>query len=111
VNAIHHFERLDLFIAEARRLLRPGGTLAVIGMDPHHGRDHWCVYDYFPEAKVTDLARYPSSGKSLTRCFVSVSIELIAASLAVSHDATWWRCVRRSGAAKARLLADDLADR
>jgi ubiquinone/menaquinone biosynthesis C-methylase UbiE len=63
VNAVHHFERLDSFIAEARRVLRPGGTLAVIGMDPHHGRDHWCVYDYFPETRAADLHRYPSSGR------------------------------------------------
>jgi SAM-dependent methyltransferase len=63
VNAIHHFERIDRFIAEAKRLLRPDGTLAVIGMDPHHGLDYWCVYEYFPETKATDLGRYPSSGQ------------------------------------------------
>jgi len=63
VNAIHHFGRIDQFIVEARRLLRPGGYLSVIGMDPHHGRDRWCVYDYFPQTRATDLARYPSSGQ------------------------------------------------
>ena len=63
VNALHHFERPDEFISEARRLIRRGGTLAVIGMDPHHGHDHWCVYDYFPETKATDLVRYPSAGQ------------------------------------------------
>jgi ubiquinone/menaquinone biosynthesis C-methylase UbiE len=63
VNAIHHFERVDAFLAQARQLLRPSGILAVIGMDPHHGLDQWCVYDYFPETKQTDLARYPSSGQ------------------------------------------------
>lgn len=63
LNAVHHFARLESFITEARRLLRPGGTLAVIGMDPHHGRDQWCVYDFFPETKLIDLNRYPSSGR------------------------------------------------
>jgi ubiquinone/menaquinone biosynthesis C-methylase UbiE len=63
VNAIHHFEEVDAFIAEARRLLRPGGALATFGMDPHHGRDSWYVYDFFPETRAIDLARYPSSGK------------------------------------------------
>jgi SAM-dependent methyltransferase len=62
LNAVHHFPRLDLFVAEARRLLRRGGVLAVIGMDPHHGRDEWCVYDYFPETRAIDLDRFPSSG-------------------------------------------------
>lgn len=65
VDAIHHFGRTEQFIAEARRLLRAGGTLAAIGMDPHHGRDYWCVYDYFPETKATDRARYPSSGQMI----------------------------------------------
>jgi ubiquinone/menaquinone biosynthesis C-methylase UbiE len=63
VNAIHHFEQFEEFIAEAKRLLRPAGTLVVIGMDPHHGHDRWCVYDYFPETRAADLARYPSSGQ------------------------------------------------
>ncbi|WP_425163755.1 class I SAM-dependent methyltransferase, partial [Candidatus Binatus sp.] len=63
INAIHHFERVDEFVAGARRLLRPGGSLAIFGMDPHHGGDSWCVYDFFPETRTIDLARYPSSGK------------------------------------------------
>ncbi|HKV53877.1 MAG TPA: class I SAM-dependent methyltransferase [Candidatus Binataceae bacterium] len=63
VNALHHFGEIESFIKEARRLLRAGGVLAIIGMDPHHGRDSWCVYDYFPETKATDLRRYPSSGQ------------------------------------------------
>lgn len=62
VNALHHFRRFGDFIIEARRVLRPGGALAIFGMDPHHGRDSWCVYDYFPETRAIDLARYPSSG-------------------------------------------------
>jgi ubiquinone/menaquinone biosynthesis C-methylase UbiE len=63
VNAIHHFEEIDDFVMEARRLLGPGGALTIIGMDPHHGHDYWCIYDYFPATKATDLARYPSSGQ------------------------------------------------
>lgn len=63
VNAIHHFEQIDDFIGEARRVLKPGGILATIGMDPHHGHDRWCVYDYFPETRAIDLARYPSTGR------------------------------------------------
>jgi SAM-dependent methyltransferase len=62
VNALHHFPRPQQFIAEARRLLRPGGALAVIGMDPRAGRLRWYVYDYFPETLPADLERFPSSG-------------------------------------------------
>jgi SAM-dependent methyltransferase len=62
INAVHHFASFPRFVAEARRMLCPGGTLAVFGMDPHRGRDSWCVYDYFPDTKKTDLARFPSTG-------------------------------------------------
>ncbi len=61
VNALHHFGPFENFIIESRRVLRPGGMLANFGMDPHHGRDAWCLYDYFPETRAIDLARYPSS--------------------------------------------------
>lgn len=59
VNALHHFGGPRSFIAEARRLLRPNGRLAVIGMDPHAGRDDWYVYHYFPGTYEVDLARFP----------------------------------------------------
>jgi ubiquinone/menaquinone biosynthesis C-methylase UbiE len=63
VNAIHHFGRPAEFVREARRLLKPGGTLASIALDPHHGRDRWYVYDYFPETLEIDRERYPSAGQ------------------------------------------------
>jgi len=60
VNAIHHFSRARAFISEARRLLRPGGRLAVIGMDPHRRRKSWYVYRYFEGVYETDVRRFPS---------------------------------------------------
>jgi ubiquinone/menaquinone biosynthesis C-methylase UbiE len=60
VNAIHHFDRPRDFIGEACRLLRPGGRLAVIGMDPHGHRETWYVYRYFEGVYETDLRRFPS---------------------------------------------------
>lgn len=62
VNAIHHFQRRRDFVFEARRLLRPGGTLAVVGMDPRAHRHRWYIYDYFPGTYETDLDRFPSWG-------------------------------------------------
>jgi SAM-dependent methyltransferase len=62
VNAIHHFQQQAGFVAEARRVLRPGGVLAVIGMDPQAHRDRWYLYDYFAGTYETDLARFPSWG-------------------------------------------------
>jgi len=65
VNAFHHFPQPHVFICEARRLLRPGGALAIIGMDPHCRRDRWYIYDYFAGTQATDLHRFSSGGAVL----------------------------------------------
>ena len=58
INALHHFSSREQFFGEARRMLRPGGALMTIGLDPHSGRDSWWVYDYFPETAAIDRARF-----------------------------------------------------
>ena len=58
VNALHHFADRARFFAEARRVLRPGGGLLTIGMDPHTDRDEWWVYDYFEETRAIDRSRF-----------------------------------------------------
>jgi ubiquinone/menaquinone biosynthesis C-methylase UbiE len=65
VNAIHHFDDPRVFVSEARRLLRPGGALVVIGMDPHGRLDHYYHYQYFDGAYETDVSRCPSWGTIL----------------------------------------------
>ena len=60
VNAIHHMDGQQTFIQEARRVLKDGGALAIIGMDPHQQRETWYVYEYFEGVYETDLARFPS---------------------------------------------------
>jgi ubiquinone/menaquinone biosynthesis C-methylase UbiE len=59
VNALHHFGDKQGFIEQARRLLRPGGTLTVIGMDVASAIGHYFVYDSFPGAAEYDLSRFP----------------------------------------------------
>jgi SAM-dependent methyltransferase len=61
INAMHHFADKPAFVAEARRVVRKGGAILIIGLDPHVGIDQWWVYDYFPSARAPDLARYPST--------------------------------------------------
>lgn len=59
VNALHHFDGQRDFVSEARRLLRPGGALAVVGMDPHNSQTRFYLYHYFEGAYETDLVRFP----------------------------------------------------
>jgi len=65
VNAIHHFYAQKAFVSEAHRLLRRGGALAVVGMDPHGRQDSWYVYSFFAGTYETDLLRFPSWGMVL----------------------------------------------
>jgi ubiquinone/menaquinone biosynthesis C-methylase UbiE len=62
INAFHHFAEEAKFLTEARRALRPGGGLMVLGLDPHTGLDRWWVYEYFHETLNLDRQRYPSAG-------------------------------------------------
>jgi ubiquinone/menaquinone biosynthesis C-methylase UbiE len=63
INALHHFADTRRFMIEARRVLRPGGGLLIIGLDPHTGQDRWWIYDYFPSALRADLSRYPPTAE------------------------------------------------
>jgi SAM-dependent methyltransferase len=58
VNALHHFSNRERFFAAALRMLKPGGGLLTLGLDPHAARDQWWVYDFFPETHAIDLARF-----------------------------------------------------
>jgi len=59
VNAIHHFFEPKMFIIQTGRLLKAGGTLGIIGMNPHDNRNQWYIYDFFEGTLARDLTRFP----------------------------------------------------
>lgn len=59
VNVLHHLSEPRTFFGEARRILAPGGQLAIIGMDPHDMRNTWYVYEFFEGVYAHDLRRFP----------------------------------------------------
>ena len=61
INAFHHFTDQQRFLAEARRILYPGGGIMIVGLDPHTGLDRWWIYDYFPQVIEMSKRRYPST--------------------------------------------------
>jgi ubiquinone/menaquinone biosynthesis C-methylase UbiE len=65
VDAVHHFGDHRAFIAEAFRVLKPGGAFATIGHDPHNGTTNWYIYNYFDGVYDTDLRRYPAGSSVL----------------------------------------------
>jgi ubiquinone/menaquinone biosynthesis C-methylase UbiE len=63
VNAFHHFQHKERCVAEVKRVLRPGGQMMTIGLDPHTGTDRWYVYEYFAPAFDIDKQRYAASSQ------------------------------------------------
>jgi ubiquinone/menaquinone biosynthesis C-methylase UbiE len=63
INAFHHFRDRTCFLTEAHRVLRPGGGLLIVGLDPHSRPLKWWVYDHFEGTLATDQARYSASAE------------------------------------------------
>jgi SAM-dependent methyltransferase len=117
VNALHHFGDARRFLERTVTLLRPGGALVVIGLDPGTGRDRWYLYDYFPETLPLDLERYPAhaamrrwmTGLGLERVTTRAAqrIEGVQRGEAVFQDPI----LHRYGTSQLTLLDDDAFER
>ena len=59
VDVIHYIDDLPDFFAEARRVLRPGGTVVTVTDSPEDIRAR-SLSRYFPETVEVELRRYPA---------------------------------------------------
>jgi len=113
VNALHHFADRAAFCRETRRVLRQGGRLLTIGLDPHAGVDRWWIYDYFPSALAHDRRRYPSSqeicerlGKSGFADCATREVQHLPASMTVS-EAGRRGFLDRAGTSQLMVITDE----
>jgi ubiquinone/menaquinone biosynthesis C-methylase UbiE len=97
VNALHHFPDPSAFIFECRRVLRSGGGVLTIGLDPHTGADHWWVYDFFPAALQADRRRYPSTATIRDWLRTAGFRELVTEVAQHSSSQTSFRVAQREG--------------
>lgn len=60
VDVIHYIENLPIFFAEARRVLKPGGSL-LIATDSEEDLHNRSLTHFFPESLAYELERYPKA--------------------------------------------------
>jgi ubiquinone/menaquinone biosynthesis C-methylase UbiE len=81
VNALHHFSHPQDFITESWEILKPDGTLIIIGQIPQDRRNNWYVYKYFEGTFETDLKRFHTwetvSGWMTLAGFVDIHCETV----------------------------------
>ncbi len=63
MHAFQHLEDRRRFAHEARRILRRGGGILIVALDPHANLDAWWIYDAFPSARRLDRERYPATSE------------------------------------------------
>ncbi len=62
IQVLHHVQKKEIFLIEARRVLRKGAQIAIHSCSHKQMQAFW-FYHYFPKGLEADLARIPDSGE------------------------------------------------
>jgi ubiquinone/menaquinone biosynthesis C-methylase UbiE len=76
VNALPNFGPVESFFLEVRRLLRPGGVVAIIGTSSDERRDSASLYNTFGGIKNSATRQFPSWGV-VTNTLVSTGYDRV----------------------------------
>lgn len=89
VQVLHHVRKKEIFLKEARRVLKKGAYLALDSCSHQQMRTFW-LYHYFPRGLEVDLARIPDV-KDIANLleatgFSNVVIEISYSDVAFEHE-------------------------
>jgi ubiquinone/menaquinone biosynthesis C-methylase UbiE len=76
VSMLHHVERPEVAVGEARRILRPGGRLALMVFTREDLADLW-LSDYFPSTRAWMYESHPTLGELLAMVPGARRIEVV----------------------------------
>lgn len=113
VHVLHHLRQPAAYLAEAMRILKPGGTFATIGLDPHDSEARWYLYEYFEGVLESDQARYlPREG--IADLLRAARLQNVAAREVETVSSSWTGqkvfddpFLKKSSACQLLLLSDD----
>jgi ubiquinone/menaquinone biosynthesis C-methylase UbiE len=89
VQVLHHVRKKEIFLKEARRVLKKGAYLALDSCSHQQMRTFW-LYHYFPQGIEVDLARIPDvediANLLEATGFSNVAIEISYSDVAFEHE-------------------------